>query len=91
MFSNDPRSMKQTLLEMARSAHNAVLGQGIAPDAKLADYIRGDARFQGFASDRLAEEVLKRARNGNSQTIDLDDPYLRGGQQRPLTNRTGGY
>jgi hypothetical protein len=91
MFESDHRSMKQSLLEMARSAHNAVLGQGIAPDAKLADYIRGDARFQGFASDRLAKVVLERARNGKSQTIDLDDPYLKGGEQRPLTNRTGGY
>jgi hypothetical protein len=89
MFANDPKSMKLTLLEMARSAHNDTLGQGVDPTAKLQDYILSDARFKGFASDRLAQEVLERARNGNSQAIDLDDPYLLGGQQRPLRTITG--
>jgi hypothetical protein len=89
MFANDPKSMKLTLLEMARSAHNETLGKGIEPTEKLQDYIRRDARFEGFASDRLALEVLERARNGNSQGIDLDDPYLRGGQHRPLRTITG--
>jgi hypothetical protein len=71
MFESDHGSMKASLLEMARSAHNATLGQGVTPNAKLETYIQSDARFRGFASDRLAEAVLERARNGNSQTIDL--------------------
>jgi hypothetical protein len=76
---------------MARSAHNETLGQGIDPTAKLQDYIQSDARFRDFASDRLASETMERVRSGNSQSIDLDDPYLRGGQQRPLRTKTGSY
>jgi hypothetical protein len=78
MFGNDPQSMKLTLLEMARSAHNDSLGQGVDPAGKLQEYINRDPRFQGFASDRLAEETMERVRNGNSQAIDLDDPFLKG-------------
>jgi hypothetical protein len=90
MFANDPKSMRETLREMARSAHNETLGQGVEPTEKLRAYIEADQRFKGFASDRLAAGTMQRVRNGNSQSLDLDDPYLRGGQQRPLMNRTGG-
>ena len=91
MFGNDPQSMKLTLLEMARSANDATLGKGVAPDETLQGYIKSDARFQGFAPERLATEVLNRARNGQSQSIDLDDPYLQGGQQRPSAKGSGRY
>jgi tRNA(Ser,Leu) C12 N-acetylase TAN1 len=91
MFANDPKSMRETLREMARSAHNETLGQGIEPTEKLRAYIEADGRFKGFASDRLAAETMERVRNGNSQSIDLDDPYLHGGQQRPLRTKTGSY
>lgn len=91
MFSTDPKAMKETLREMARSAYVDTLGQGIEPTEKLKAYIESDLRFKGYASDRLAAETMERVRNGNSQSLDLDDPYLRGGQQRPLRTKTGSY
>ena len=84
MFANDPKSMRETLREMARSAHNECLGQGIDPTEKLEAYIQRDPRFQDFASDRLAKETMEAVRNGRSQAIDFDDPVLRGLPPRPL-------
>ena len=84
MFEDDPKSMRETPREMARSAHNAALGKGIDPTSTLEQYISRDPRFADFASDRLAAETMDAVRNGRSQSLDLDDPVLKGGQPRPL-------
>ena len=84
MFESDPKSMRETLREMAKSAHNATLGKGVDPIPTLQEYIQRDPRFRDFASDRLATEVMEAVRNGRSQAIDFDDPVLKGGQPRPL-------
>jgi hypothetical protein len=83
MFSNDPHDLTSTLSAMDREARiKANFNQYEARDL-VASWIKQDARFSGYDSQRLAHRVQQCKSNG--AVLDLDDPYLRrGGEPRPL-------
>jgi hypothetical protein len=83
MFSREPRDLIQTLGEMARFAtHRANANQAEARKL-FQEYLSNDKRFKPYDSQRLTDKVWQCRSNGGR--LDLDDPWLHGGEKRPLS------
>ena len=83
MHSADDRDRLATLGSMARLAVDRCFGNKVEAKEQIKEWISYDRRFEGYDRDRLADQVMLNRSNGAA--IDLDDPYLRGGQKRPLS------
>ena len=83
VFSNDPRDMARSLSEMHRIARDNCLGNQVEARGVVRQFIQQDRRFDAYDADRLASRVEEARSNGRS--LELDDPWLRGGQKRPLS------
>ena len=83
MYGNDERDLCATLSQMHRIAiERAHWNQNEAKEI-LKGYVQSDRRFDPFDADRLIERVQEARSNG--RTMDLDDPFLRGKEKRPLS------
>jgi hypothetical protein len=85
MFTKDPRDMTTTLTQMDNFARQKNNYDQIAAVRTMAEWIAQDARFKGYAPEKLAERVQQCRSNGAA--LDLDDPTLRGLPRRPLDYR----
>ena len=83
MFEKNPADMTRTLGEMFHAAYNRSNCNQNAAKEKFKEYVRQDKRFSDFDRDRLADRVMECRSNG--ARLDLDDPYLHGGERRPLS------
>jgi hypothetical protein len=83
MFSDDPRDLAHSLSEMHRIARDKCMGNQVEARGVVRQFIQNDRRFDAFDADRLAERVAEARYSGRS--LELDDPWLRGGSKRPLS------
>jgi hypothetical protein len=83
MFSDDPRDLARSLGEMHRLAREKCWQNQIEAKETMRQWLQHDRRFDAFDKDRLIERVAEARYNGRS--LDLDDPFLRGGPKRPLS------
>ena len=83
MFGNDPRDLARTLSEMEKYAREKSHFDQIEAKGKFREYLAQDSRFSAFDYDRLIERVMEARSCG--RTLDLDDPFLRGKEKRPLS------
>jgi hypothetical protein len=83
MYSNDPRDLARSLSEMDRIARDQCLGNQVEARGVVRQYIQNDRRFDAYDANRLAERITEAKSCGRS--LDLDDPWLRGGFKRPLS------
>jgi hypothetical protein len=82
MFGSEPRDLAATLSEMERVSRAKSNFDQIEQKQRFREYLSHDTRFNGFDHNRLIERV--RLCKYNGATLDLDDPFLRGGEKRPL-------
>jgi hypothetical protein len=83
MFSDDPRDLARTLGEMEKEARVSSNFNQLDAKEKMREFLSHDRRFAEFDHGRLIERVMESRSCG--RTLDLDDPFLRGGQKRPLS------
>jgi hypothetical protein len=83
MFGDDPRELAITLSQMERAALERSQFNQLAAKDVFRQYVQHDRRFDQYDTDRLIARVQEARSCG--RTLDLDDPYLRGGPKRPLS------
>jgi hypothetical protein len=83
MFENDPRDLTTTAGAMYRAAFDREHANQIAAKEKFKQYLAQDRRFKPFDLDRVADRVVECGQSG--ARLDWTDPYLRGGEKRPLS------
>jgi hypothetical protein len=73
-----------TLSQMHKTAIERCKFNQVEAKEILRGYVQTDRRFDQFDPDRLVERIHECRSNG--RTADLfDDPWLRGGEKRPLS------
>jgi hypothetical protein len=83
MFGRDARELALTLGAMEKEARERCNWDQTESRRRFAEYLSHDARFQDYDPHRLVERVMEARSCGRS--LDLDDPWLRGGGKRPLS------
>jgi hypothetical protein len=85
MYGNTAENLQNTLSQMIQESwaeSNCSMDATYQLTRQKLDY---DRRFDGFDKQRLVDKAKEVGASGGK--LDLTDPYLRGGDKRPLSDR----
>jgi hypothetical protein len=83
-------ALRVELGQKYRQALHQTKGNHEEAEVKLAEAINFDRRYDAYPTDRLVSRFREAYQNG--AFLDFDDPYLKGGPERPCqlrNSRTG--